>query len=86
MTASIHQWVSNEFPEETLYTISEAAEAVGRSVQTLRRWERNGDFTPSRTAKMGTINVRLYTPEDIKALREFAATQRPGRKPGVHYG
>jgi len=85
MSASIRTWVSRNFPDETLYTIGEAAEAVARSVPTLRRWERDGKVQPSRMEQMGSISVRLYTPEDIKYLREFAQTQRPGRKAGIDY-
>ena len=72
--------VKRRFPDEILYTTSEAAKEVGRSADTLRRWDRTDGPSPSRLEPMGKTMVRLYTLEDITTMREYGKTQRPGRK------
>lgn len=52
-----------------LYTIREAAVAIGRSAATLRRWERQGLIKPARRdLRTGT---RLYSHDDIRELVRF---------------
>lgn len=51
------------------YPIGQAAQKLGVSVDTLRRWEREGKLTPERNA----AGHRRYTDEDIDALRRSAA-------------
>lgn len=41
-------WLGRDMTEKQL-TISEAAEALGVSIQTLRRWESQGKITATRT-------------------------------------
>jgi hypothetical protein len=64
------------------YTVRDAAEAVGRSPDTLRRWRVTGEFVPSDTATFGTTIVYLYTADDIRAMKKIAQAQRPGPKKG----
>lgn len=54
---------------ETTYTIGQAAQQLGVSTDTLRRWESEGRTRPARTLK----GHRRYTDEDIDALRRSAA-------------
>lgn len=51
------------------YPIGQAAQKLGISVDTLRRWEREGKLTPERNA----AGHRRYTDEDIDALRRSHA-------------
>lgn len=62
------------------YTVSQAAALVGKDVDTLKRWKRNGVFKPSDSRPFGKLDVDLYTSEDIKAMKKIARTMRPGRK------
>lgn len=66
---------------ENMYTRSMAAEEVGRSVDTLKRWQHHGLAVPSEHMKAGKLTVWLYTAEDLRNLKDIAANQRPGRKP-----
>lgn len=65
---------------DNLHTRKQAAHLVGRSVDTLKRWQKIGACVPSESMKAGSITVWLYTDEDIRKLIERAKTQRPGRK------
>ena len=49
---------------EATYTIGQAAQQLGVSTDTLRRWEDEGRIAPIRTAG----NHRRYTREDIETL------------------
>lgn len=51
--------------ETTRYTIGQAAEQLGVSISSLRRWEAQGIVTPERTPG----NSRRYTDEQIEQLR-----------------
>lgn len=51
---------------EPLYVISVAARLLELHPQTLRKYEREGFVTPSRTAG----NLRLYSAEDLERLRQ----------------
>lgn len=51
------------------YPIGQAAQKLGVSVDTLRRWEREGKLKPDRNA----AGHRRYTDEDIDTLRRAAA-------------
>lgn len=63
------------------YTRRQAAELVGRDVDTLKRWKRNGTYRSSDSATFGKLTVDLYTDEDIDAMRLLAKTIKSGRKP-----
>jgi DNA-binding transcriptional MerR regulator len=63
----------------TRYTITEAAKKVGRSTDTLRRWQEDGTFSPDDSVQMGKLKVRLYTDADIERLRKIAKAKKPGR-------
>ena len=57
-----------------------AAYLVGRSVDTLKRWHKQGLCVPSASMQAGKLRVWLYTDEDMLKLREVARRQKPGRK------
>src|SRR3989338_1937613 len=48
---------------EELITISEAAEILGVSIDTLRRWDKNGKLSPAKTSEAG---YRLYYKSQIE--------------------
>ena len=58
---------------EPHYSITEAAQILGVSVDTLRRWDKDGTLTVNRI-KVGRREDRRYTESDIsKALGKSAA-------------
>ena len=64
------------------YTVSQAAAEIGRDVDTLKRWKRQGIYAPSDQRDFGLLTVDLYTSDDIKAMRKIAKEMKPGRKAG----
>jgi DNA (cytosine-5)-methyltransferase 1 len=56
---------------DELVTIGQVARAVGRSVETVRAWERDGIFQALRDPRTG---YRLFRKDDVDALLE---TLRP---------
>lgn len=68
---------------EGWHLVSEAAELVGRSADTLTRYRKEGTFIPSGHMKVGTLKVYLYSEADIVELKALAETIRPGPKPAA---
>lgn len=66
--------------EPRRYTRRMAAQIVGKDLDTLKRWKRDGVFVPQEQRKFGSLVVDLYTEEDIQALREIARSIKPGRR------
>lgn len=64
------------------YTTVQAAELIGKSPDTLRRWRDGPEpvYAPGHFAQFGKVKVPLYTREDIQAMKRIAKTMRPGRK------
>lgn len=60
---------------ETLWSIGEAAIALDRSIDTLRRWDKSGWLVPTMRMKDGT---RLYDPAYI---RQFHSLWTGGMSP-----
>ena len=52
---------------ERLYTIGQAADAVGVSESTLKRWELQHQVAPQRVAN----GQRIYTDRDLQRLRSL---------------
>lgn len=65
------------------YTTKMASELVGRSTDTLVRWRRTGLYKPSAVESFGSLDVPLYTSEDIKKMKRLKKTIKPGRKASV---
>jgi predicted site-specific integrase-resolvase len=63
------------------FTVAEVAERCGRSVDTIKRWNKTGLFKPSHVMRVGKLSVWLYSEQDIAEMKEIAVKQRPGRKP-----
>lgn len=60
---------------------SEAAAAVGRTADTLRRWKDDGTYEPSGYTTRGELTISLYSDDDINIMRGIAATKKAGRPP-----
>ena len=63
-------------PDPGFFMTVEAASMVGCNPHTLRRWRKNGVFTPANSMMAGTINVPLYTEKDIKAMKSLYQERR----------
>lgn len=74
----INETVRQMYPPR--YTRSQAAEALGKDQDTLRRWEREGIYRPSDSRTFGKLEVGLYTDDDLMEMRKIAKTLKPGRK------
>jgi DNA-binding transcriptional MerR regulator len=62
------------------YTITEAARMVGVMDQTLKYWEKSGEFTSKRIG-----NRRVYTDSDIKKLKIIKARHDKLRQSGSYF-
>jgi len=62
------------------YTTAQAAKKVGVSRQSLHFWVSNGLVKAPEPVKVGRLTYRFWTGTDIKMLREFKGTLRPGPK------
>jgi DNA-binding transcriptional MerR regulator len=71
--------IGRRAPDNT-HTRVAAAYLVGRSVDTLKRWHKQGLCVPSQSMQAGKLRVWLYTDDDMMKLREVARKQKPGRK------
>jgi len=60
-----------------VYSIKDAAQALGIHPKTIRRWEQAGKFIPQRT--LG--NQRRFTPQDLNKLRNIKAGYVPLQSP-----
>lgn len=56
---------------EPHFSITEAAQALGVSVDTLRRWDKDGTLTVNRI-KVGKREDRRYTQADLDKIRNAA--------------
>lgn len=62
--------------EMELYTIGEVAKIIGKSVETVRAWERE-KIIPKPLFKTGS--VRLYHPEEAKTMKKVL--KKLGKRP-----
>lgn len=68
---------------EKRYSLSEAAKMVGRSQDTLLRWEKDNDVVlNSEEEFFGTLPVRIFTEDDIRRLQALVATGSHHKKSG----
>ena len=68
---------------EGFMTISEVAEKLGKHETTVRRVSDEGRTqAPSFTAPFGRWDIRVYTPEDLEALREYFQVRPTGDDEG----
>lgn len=72
--------VLNSIPEGW-HSPGQAGKIIGRSKETLKRWMKDGTFTPSGYMLCGKLKVHLYSNEDIDELRDIAGNKKSGRPP-----
>ena len=82
MTESRRAYVGNlldVIPEGWL-TRRQAARAIGRSYDTIARWERKGIYVPSRCVLVGRLTISLYSAADVKQMKRIALGMRSPRQ------
>lgn len=68
---------------EPAFLIGEVAYALNRKPTTIRKYESLGKIPEARKFKIGRKNqVRVYTMDEVKALRDFFSEQATRRPPG----
>ena len=55
-----------------VYTLSEAADALGKSTETLRRWDNTGKLVALREP---ISNYRIYKKEQLEIFPQFNSAQ-----------
>jgi excisionase family DNA binding protein len=63
------------------YSTEEAAKRVGVHRLTLQRWLSEGKVRASQSVPLKGRTLWRWTDADLKKVRRFKATQKPGRKP-----
>lgn len=79
MAGTINQFVHSIAEKEgvELYTSSEAANLLGVSTRTLRRWKHNGVVqAPTRVIQQGGMKINVYTAADLTELRHVIRERR----------
>lgn len=62
------------------FTRSKASKRIGRSIDTLKRWQKLDILIPSGNMPVGKLIVWLYSEEDIQKGMLIKDEQKPGRK------
>jgi hypothetical protein len=60
-------------------TITELSRIVDRDISRLRQLEREGRIPQAARVKRGTLQVRLWSPEQVEEIKEIISKMRPGR-------
>lgn len=65
------------------YTVSQVAQMIGKSKEQVKRyWQLKPNLKPKYKMPLGEREdnfVWLYTDDDVRALRDYASKQHPGR-------
>lgn len=62
-------------------TVLEVARIVNRDRSALARAEKTGRIPRPVRVKVGRLQVRLYSPEEVEKIKQHFANVRPGRIP-----
>jgi len=62
-------------------TLSELEAEVGKDKSWIKKLERAGKIKKAKRFRRGALHIRLYSPEDVQEIKEYFATQKPGKKP-----
>jgi len=68
---------------EGWYTVSQVADLIGRSPETIKRWQRAGFYQATNQMSVGKLKVWVYSDDDVAAMREAIKTIKHGRPPKV---
>ena len=72
--------VLNSIPDGW-HSPGQAARLIGRSKETLKRWIKDGTYSPSGYMVCGKLTIHLYSDDDIAILRDIVGMKKPGRPP-----
>lgn len=61
------------------FTITELAREVNRDTSWLKHLERAGRIPEAARVKVGELSVRLWSPAQVKEVKEILSKMRPGR-------
>ena len=59
---------------EGWYTVSQVADLIGRSPETIKRWQRAGFYQATNQMSVGKLKVWVYSDDDVAAMREAIKT------------
>lgn len=60
-------------------TITELSRIVNRDTSRLRLLEREGRIPEAIRVKRGTLQIRLWSPEQVEEIKDIISQLRPGR-------
>jgi hypothetical protein len=60
-------------------TITELSRIVDRDISRLRQLEKEDRIPKAVRVKRGTLEVRLWSPEQVEEIKAIISTLRPGR-------
>jgi len=60
-------------------TITEVARACNRDISWIRKLEAEGKIPTAKRVKRGELEVRLWSPGDLREIQTILAAMRPGR-------
>ena len=61
------------------FTITELAREVNRDTSWLKHLERHGRIPEAARVEVGELQVRLWSPTQVKEIKEILSKMRPGR-------
>lgn len=64
---------------EKYLTITELSREIDRDISWIRRLERNDRIPKAKRVKQGALEIRLWSPVQVKEIRRVIATMRRGR-------
>jgi hypothetical protein len=62
-------------------TLNEVSREVGRDRTRILQLEREDRIPKAARVKVGTLDVRLWSPAQVDEIREVFSKMKPGRKP-----
>ena len=78
-TSHFNEYLIGIAQKHGAYTVSQAAELVGRSVDTLTRWRKEEKVkAPTLMVQIGQTEIGLYTDADIHEMKEYIVSITTG--------
>lgn len=62
-------------------TITELSRIVKRDISRLRQLERDDRIPKATRVERGTLQIRLWSPEQVEEIKDIVSKLRPGRPP-----
>lgn len=64
---------------EKYLTITELSRVIDRDVSWIRKLERDNRIPIARRVEHGVLEIRLWSPKQVKEIKQIIARMRPGR-------